>query len=49
MTRSLQIGCGPPRHPELVEAYANRADRRDANGQMALFTSHYPFRGVHER
>ncbi len=23
---------------ELVEAYANCADRRDANGQMALFT-----------
>src|SRR6201993_3944486 len=24
---------------ELVEAYASRADRRDANGQMALFTA----------
>jgi hypothetical protein len=24
---------------ELVEAYAHRADRRDANGQMALFTA----------
>jgi hypothetical protein len=24
---------------ELVEAYAHRADRRDAKGQMALFTS----------
>jgi hypothetical protein len=23
---------------ELVDAYAHRADRRDANGQMALFT-----------
>ena len=34
---------------ELVEAYAHCADRRDANGQMALFTSHYRFRGVQER
>src|SRR5258707_12976416 len=24
---------------ELIEAYAHCADRRDANGQMALFTS----------
>jgi hypothetical protein len=25
-------------HPQLVEAYAYCADRRDAEGQMALFT-----------
>ena len=24
---------------ELIEAYAHRADRRDAKGQMALFTA----------
>jgi len=34
---------------ELVEAYAHCADRRDAKGQMALFTSDNPLRGVHER
>src|ERR1700750_2684319 len=28
---------------ELVEAYAHCADRRDAKGQMALFTSDPPF------
>src|SRR5215467_4381206 len=33
---------------ELVEAYAHCADRRDAKGQMALFTED-PLRGVHER
>ena len=29
---------------ELVEAYAHCADRRDANGQMSLFTAdtHFP-------
>jgi len=33
---------------ELVEAYAHCADRRDANGQMALFTAD-THRGVHGR
>ena len=28
---------------ELVEAYAHCADRRDANGQMSLFTAHTHF------
>jgi hypothetical protein len=28
-----------PRHPRLVEAYAHCADRREATGQMALFTT----------
>jgi len=28
---------------ELVEAYAHCADRRDANGQMALFTKNAHF------
>src|SRR6202035_147012 len=28
---------------ELVEAYARCADRRDANGQMSLFTEHTHF------
>src|SRR3984893_12238901 len=34
---------------ELVEAYAHYADRRDAQGQMSLFTPDTHFRGVHER
>ena len=33
---------------ELVEAYAHCADRRDATGQMALFTANTQFRGLHE-
>ena len=28
---------------ELIEAYAHCADRRDANGQMSLFTAHTHF------
>jgi hypothetical protein len=32
-----------PRPPELVEAYAHCADRRDTKGQMALFTMHTHF------
>ena len=31
--------CGSSRYPELVEAYAHCADRRDAKGQMSLFTA----------
>ena len=34
---------------ELVEAYAHCADRRDAQGQMSLFTADTHFVGVHER
>jgi SnoaL-like domain len=34
---------------ELIEAYAHCADRRDAKGQMPLFTRRQPLRGVYER
>ena len=34
---------------ELVEAYAHCADRRDAKGQMALFTDRHALRRVHGR
>jgi SnoaL-like protein len=34
---------------ELVESYAHCADRRDAKGQMSLFTADTHFRGLHER
>jgi hypothetical protein len=34
---------------ELVEAYAHGADRRDARGQMALFTADTHFCGLHGR
>ena len=32
---------------ELVEAYAYCADRRDAEGQMSLFTPRHPLRRLH--
>jgi len=34
---------------ELIEAYAHCADRRDAKGQMALFTAGTPHFGCIER